>query len=178
MANLVHPHLPETSEEVLYRHIHPTWLDDGEPSSQAFRPFDPSNIHLSVDLSSKVASAAEAAQNFKGDSVGVYGVTPKECHSQELKTYWAPEKDNVAHGAIDYTGVDLKKPAKRKSQALARMARDRKRLHPPLNATEAAPQPEAPPQAEAAPQSPQQPNGVHPPAEATPPRGNGNQTPW
>lgn len=139
MANLVQPPLPEDSEEVLYRHVNPKWLDEnGEPSGQAFRPFDESNIHLSVDLSSKV-SAADSAKNFKGDSVGVYGVTPKECHSQELKTYWAPEAGNAAHGAIDYTGVNLNKPAKKKGSALARMARERKRIYPPLDTTTAEP---------------------------------------
>jgi hypothetical protein len=136
MANLLQPALPDDSEEVLYRHINPKWLDEnGEPSGQAFRPFDESNIHLSVDLSSKLSSPAESAANFKGDSVGIYGVTPKECHSQSLKTYSAPEPGNAAHGAIDYTGVSLNNPAKKKGSALARKARERKRIHPPLNAT-------------------------------------------
>ncbi|QRN99163.1 hypothetical protein JRI60_09145 [Archangium violaceum] len=130
MANLIPPPLPENDDVTLYRHVHPKWLDNGEPSSMAFRPFDESNIHLSVDLSTKT-SAEAAHKNFKGESVGVFGVTPAECSAEELKTYWAPEAGNDAHGAIDYTETGLGKAAKKKSSRLAAKARARRRLYPP-----------------------------------------------
>jgi hypothetical protein len=138
MATLVYPPLNSNSQEVLYRHVNPNWLDaDGVPSSQAFKPFDESNIHLSVDLSSKV-SAEDSHNHFtkalNNPSVGVWGVTPAECAEVDLKAYAAPTPTNPAHGAIDFTGVELKKEARRRGKKLASRAKDRKRIYPVLSA--------------------------------------------
>jgi hypothetical protein len=99
MATLVLPPLPAHSEEVLFRHTNPDWQDeDGLPSSQAFRPFDERNLHLSVELSSK-ATVEDCHTHYTvtlgNKSAGVWGVIHEDCNTVDLKAYWAPIEDNT-----------------------------------------------------------------------------------
>ena len=49
---------PETVE-TLFRHVNPSWLDNGQPSSQAFYPFgEKDDGCLSVDRGSLTCAAA------------------------------------------------------------------------------------------------------------------------
>ena len=120
------------ADEVLFRQIHPSFLDNGKPSSQPFLPTTKDQDKLSVDRSS-LTDAASSYALFTGAghlSASVYGLTVGEfrvealaCLSDPLAAVGA-EPANPAHAYADYSGHSLsqqKAKAKRlKQTALAR----------------------------------------------------------
>jgi hypothetical protein len=123
--------------EVLYRQVHPTFVENGVPSSQPFKPTEKDQNQLSVDRSS-VTSADLSHQAYLATglaSAAVYGLTVGEFGAESIECLANPleEKEdqakNAAHSLADYSphnSNQQKNIAKRlKLKALARG-----RLHP------------------------------------------------
>jgi hypothetical protein len=129
----------DDGDELLFRQVHPSFVRDGRPSSQAFRPTPKDEGRLSVARSS-LTTASEAFELYaKGrglPSVGTWAVTVGECNEQGLKAFAdpltaPPEKiPDPAHAIIDFT-PHSKSQAEARGMRLARKAVDRGRLHPP-----------------------------------------------
>jgi len=136
-------------EELLFRQVHPSFVRDGRPSSQAFRPTPKDAGRLSVARGS-LTTASAACELFTGQlglpSAGTWGVTVGECREQALNVLPDPlqsppdEIDDPAHAVVDFT-PHSKSQAEGKGARLARKAVERGRLHPPPVAT---PDPAAP----------------------------------
>lgn len=120
------------SHEILFRQVHPSFFDQGEPSSQTFAPTPKDNNKLSVDRSS-LTSAREAYELFTGNghlSVAVYGLSVGDFSEEKIETFPDPippsdgNAANPAHAYADYsqhTGNQQKNKAKRlKRKAISR----------------------------------------------------------
>jgi hypothetical protein len=107
-------------ETLLLRQIHPSFVQNGRPTSQAFRPTPKDRDRLSVDDGSKI-EAKTSWERFTGtlgfESVGVLAVTVAECSEQHLPVI-ADGEPYPEHCFIDFSGV-LKKTAERKAKVLA-----------------------------------------------------------
>lgn len=134
--------LLEDLDELLYRQIPPSQIEDGDPAVAAFCPTkDPAKDAnmLSIDLSS--LSTAEEAYDRRGPekSEGTWAVTVGEAaHRDEdpekhvgLNSYRQVACGNPAHGFIDFRGLP-RKTKTAKAAVLRSRALDRKRIHPPL----------------------------------------------
>jgi hypothetical protein len=81
--------LPD-DEELLFRQVHPNFVRDGRPSSQAFRPTPKDEGKLSVACES-LTTAAAAYELFTAGlglaSAGTWGVAIGECREQGLKAF-------------------------------------------------------------------------------------------
>jgi hypothetical protein len=123
--------------EVLFRQIHPSFIQDGVPSSQAFLPSAKDMDRLSVDRSSlTTAEAAHALYTAAGHaSAAVYGLTVEEFGAEAIHCYAdplpgsAPVAPNQAHALADYSpyGVNQRKP---KAKRLKQRAVERGNLLP------------------------------------------------
>lgn len=73
------------TDKLLYRQIHPHFVQDGVVLSPAFKPMKP-NKQLSVYDGDMInpESAWKHYTNMKNKSTGVMAVTEDECRSQEL----------------------------------------------------------------------------------------------
>lgn len=124
--------------EVLFRQIHPSFLQDGEPSSDRFRPSERDEGKLSLDRSS-ITTAGESHSLYTDNgnsSAAVFGVAVGEFRAQsvECESDPLPEegklKANPAHALADFAPHDLKKQ-KTIAKRLKRDAIARGQLHPP-----------------------------------------------
>src|SRR5690606_36281934 len=74
--------------ELLHRHVHPSWMVDGEPASLAFRPSKKDEGRLSVDRGA-LATAEQAflhhTSTLKLDAVGTWSFTVEEATAAGLK---------------------------------------------------------------------------------------------
>lgn len=120
-------------DEILYRQVHPHWIMDGEPSSQAFKPTKKDQGMLSVALGSK--STAEEAflhhtEVLNLASGGTWAVTVGEVSAAELNSFEQPLPGSPAHGYIDFR--DLGRGAmEAKAKLLLAQARDRGCVYKP-----------------------------------------------
>ncbi|AUW46857.1 hypothetical protein [Rhizobium leguminosarum] len=134
----------EDKDEILFRQIHPSFIQDGElssqpftPTSQAFAPTPKDEGYLSVDRSS-MTSAGDSYRLFTSNghaSSAVYGVTVGEFCEQAIACIQAPiqasenQTANPAHALADYnphkSGQQKNKAKRLKQRAIARG-----RLHP------------------------------------------------
>lgn len=123
--------------EVLFRQVHPRFIQGAEPSSQAFQPTPKDDHKLSVDRSA-LTTAAEAHALFTSTgrlSAAVYGLSVQEFQVEELPCVSDPleaageEPANPAHAYADYSahGVNQQKI---KAKRLKQKALARGRLHP------------------------------------------------
>lgn len=120
-------------DEALYRQVHPSWIADGIPSSQAFKPTKKDEGMLSIALGSKTtaeASFAHHTQVLKRESVGTWAVTVAETAEAGLHSYEQPLDDSPAHGFIDFRGIG-RGQTEANAKLLLDKARRRGRLHPP-----------------------------------------------
>lgn len=93
------------AEELLYRQVHPSWVQNGVPSSQAFKPTKKDAGMVSVTLGSK--TSAEGAFNhhvqvLELKSAGTWAVTVGEVAEAGLESYPQPLDDSPDHGFIDF----------------------------------------------------------------------------
>jgi hypothetical protein len=132
-------------EELLFRQVHPSFVRDGRPSSQAFRPTPKDEGKLSVARESLTTAAAAYELYVAGlgfPSAGTWGVTIGECGEQGLKAFSDPltappaKVADSAHAVIDFA-AHSKSQAEAKGARLARKAVDRGRLHPPSGGKDA-----------------------------------------
>ncbi len=132
------------ADEVLFRQIHPTWVeDDGEPSSQPFMPTKKDNNMLSVDRSALTEAPASHALYIASGraSVAVYSLTVGEFSKEKLPCHANPlektdtEAANPAHALADYTAYSANQQ-KNIAKRLKLVARARGCLYsPPAAAT-------------------------------------------
>ena len=120
-------------KELLYRQVHPSWVQDGVPSSQAFKPTKKDAGMLSVALGSK--TSAEGAFNhyvqvLKLKSAGTWAVTVGEVTGAGLTSQAQPLDDNPDHGFIDFRGRG-RGEIERSAKMLLSKARDRGCMHSP-----------------------------------------------
>ena len=127
-------------EELLFRQVHPSFVRDGRPSSQAFRPTAKDEGKLSVARGSLTTPAGAFALHTIGlglPSAGTWAVTVGECREQVLNVLpdpltSPPEKVNdPAHALVDFT-PHSKSQGEAKGARLARKAVERGQLHPPI----------------------------------------------
>ncbi len=115
-----------TPETFLLRQIHPSFVQEGRVTSQAFRPTPKDDKRLSV-YDGDMISAQQSLEHFLTQpnckSVGVMAVTNAECTSQSLPVIadGVPFPEHVSIDFSQYEESDIKKKAK----ALARSAQDR-----------------------------------------------------
>lgn len=115
-----------TPDTLLLRQIHPSFIQDGRVTSQAFRPTPKDEFLLSVDDGDRV-SAEASWQRFIANptctSIGVQAVSAAECTAQELPVI----KDGMPHPehcSVDYRAFD-KKTIEKKSKLLRAQAETR-----------------------------------------------------
>lgn len=125
------------SDEVLFRQIHPRFLDKGEPASDRFMPQPNDNGFMSVDRESLTSAADSFALYVRsgrssaavfGISVGEFGAESIGCKSDPIRSADG-EADNPAHALADYTTQEPKSH-KNISKRLKRKAMGRGQLHP------------------------------------------------
>lgn len=126
-------------DELLFRQVHPSFVRDARPSSQAFRPTSKDNGKLSVARGA-LTTAATAYKLFVSGlgyaSAGTWGLSVAECREQALAVLPDPltsptEKVvDLAHAIVDFTPFS-KSQAEAKGTRLARKAIARGRLYPP-----------------------------------------------
>ena len=122
---------------MLLRQVHPSFIHNGRPSSQVFRPTPKDESKLSAYDGSKIQPGA-SWEHYTGvlnfDSAGVLGVSKGECEGVSLPVI----EDGVPfpeHCAIDFSGLD-KNNADKKGKLLHGFALKRnwlfqKQISPP-----------------------------------------------
>lgn len=108
---------------LLHRQVHPSWVQQGRVTSQAFRPTPKDEKRLSVYDGDQIGAEAAWAHytNTLGyASVGVLAVTVGECRAQQLTVAADPEPfpehvsvdfDDFAESRIRQIAKDLKATA-------------------------------------------------------------------
>jgi hypothetical protein len=100
--------------EMLYRQVHPSWVRDGRPSSQAFTPTKKDADNLSVDRSTLISAEDAFTLHVQGrrlESAGTWAVTVEECENLTLGCFSSPTTsppdivDDPAHANIDFSGL-------------------------------------------------------------------------
>ena len=96
---------------VLIRQVHPTFVQDGRVTSQAFRPTPKDFGKLSTYDGDQI-NAESAWQHYTEvlcfESVGAYGLSVRECESVELKIVVDPEPFRE-HVLLDFTQFSRKR---------------------------------------------------------------------
>ena len=129
----------DDAEELLFRQVHPSFVRDGRPSSQAFRPTKKDEKKLSVARGA--LTDAKAAYELhvgakKAGSVGTWGVTVGECLLHGLSTFEDPvlaaddQVEDVAHAVVDFSPLTSNGQIEAKASQLTRLATARGKLYP------------------------------------------------
>lgn len=119
-------------EATLLRQIHPEWVQENRPTSQAFRPSAKDENLLSMydgDMIQAEAAWQHHTDGLQLSSAGVCGVTVAECATAELPCRPDPEPF-PEHAVIDFTGV-AGKEAVRRAKKLSHFAVSRGWLFQP-----------------------------------------------
>jgi hypothetical protein len=115
-----------TPDTLLLRQIHPSFIQDGRVTSQAFRPTPKDAFLLSVDDGDRVTAEA-SWQRFMTNpackSIGVQALSLAECAAQEL-TVIEDSNPHPEHCSVDFTAFD-KKTIEKKSKLLRVQAETR-----------------------------------------------------
>jgi len=129
----------EDGQELLLRQVHGSFVREGRPSSQAFRPTKKDDKKLSVSRGALVTAAQAFELHTVGKkltSAGTWAVTVGECSVEGLPSYADPivatetEVADSAHAIVDFSGVTSNGQLEAKATRLARIASARGRLHP------------------------------------------------
>jgi len=115
-----------TDNSLLHRQIHPDWVQDSRPTSQAFRPAPKDDNLLSV-YDGDLITAERAWSHYTGtlarQSFGVCSLTVAECSQVSLPVRPDP-KYFAEHVIIDFNGVG-RKEQERRAKILSRCAKAR-----------------------------------------------------
>ena len=109
---------------LLHRQVNPSWIDNGQVTSQAFRPTPKDRKRLSVydgDLTSPEEAWKHFTSHLKKESVGVLSVFCQECEDLELPVESDPQELFQFHAIInfcDYGSSQIRK----KSRQLTKLA--------------------------------------------------------
>lgn len=119
--------------EIQFRQVNPCWVQNGEPSRQAFFPMRNDEGKLSMDRSA-TTDAKSAFDSFKAlglNSDGVYGLMPSEFQENPnpIQCFESPLDNNPHHSHADFNGLSNSQK-KAKSQDLLRKAIARGKIHP------------------------------------------------
>ncbi len=115
-----------TPDTLLLRQIHPSFIQDGRVTSQAFRPTPKDEFLLSVDDGDRVTAEASWQRfitNPACKSFGVQALSQAECTAQEL-TVVEDGEPYPEHCSVDFTAFD-KKVIEKKSKLLRAQAETR-----------------------------------------------------
>ena|SRR5436853_5501535 len=126
-------YLITVDNELLHRNAHPTFVDNGRPSSQVFCLTEDDRGQLSTQQNSK-ASAEVAYQRYTArglQSCGIWSVAILECKSLDLSAYDDPVIDDDSHAVIDLTAFNNSQ-ARKRTKTLAANARSRGCQYKPL----------------------------------------------
>ena len=96
-----------TDNTLLHRQVHPSWVQQGRITSQAFRPTPKDQQRLSVydgDQISPEAAWTHYTDTLGFDSTGVMSVSVAECAAQELPAAADPTPF-PEHVLIDFSGL-------------------------------------------------------------------------
>ena len=123
--------------ELLWRHVHPSWVRDGEPTSQAFKPTPKDEGKLSVSRGSLTTAPKAFALHTESlglDAVGMWAVSVGEVIAEPivLSAYTDPVAAPVpdpAHALIDFS-AQPRKSVEAKAKLLLAAARRRGIQHP------------------------------------------------
>jgi hypothetical protein len=118
---------------LLLRQIHPSFVQAGYPTSQAFRPTPKDESKLSGydgDQITAEASFVHYTEVRKLASVGAMALTVDECAAEDLPALPDPLEDCPQHAIIDFTGL-TDSQCHKKSKKLQAKARARDWLHFP-----------------------------------------------
>lgn len=135
-------------DELLYRQVHPNFVVDGRPSSQAFRPTAKDAGKLSVSrgsLTTPPAAYEHHTQALGLASAGTWAISVGECRQEALAAHADPLMSppdpvaNPAHAVVDFTPYS-RGQSEAKGMRLARKATERGRLHPPVAGATSAPE--------------------------------------
>lgn len=111
----------------LLRQVHPSFIQNGRVSSQAFRPTPKDDKKLSVYDGDAIA-ASDAYEHYtttlKQLSVGVMAVTCQECEQLELETKDNPLENFPEHAVIDFSPYGTSATEK-KAKILRKRAEER-----------------------------------------------------
>lgn len=123
----------DDEDEVQFRQVNPSWMEEDSPSRQAFIPTRKDDGKLSLDRSAST-TAKQAYDDFRSlglNSDGVFGITPRECAEDPnpIECFESPLENNPHHSHADFNGL-TKSQKKAKSQELRRKAIARGKLHP------------------------------------------------
>jgi hypothetical protein len=93
------------AEALLLRQIHPSFLNDGEPSSAALRPTPKDQDRLSFEDGDRIAPEASWRRDTAGalHSAGVLGVQARACRDEDL-TIDPDGEPHPEHVSVDFTG--------------------------------------------------------------------------
>ncbi|WP_063888560.1 hypothetical protein [Burkholderia ubonensis] len=123
------------ADRLLFRQVHPSWVQNGRPSSQTFQPTPKDENRLSVYDSALMTAQASYdyhTTELKLSSVGVLGVTVAEVVAAQ-RTFTRDGVPIAAHGFIDFEGLSNGQ-AKKVAQRLQQAALARPWLYQPENA--------------------------------------------
>jgi hypothetical protein len=99
-----------TSDTLLYRQVHPSFIQNGRPTSQVFRPTPKDENKLSVYDGDKIQAKA-SWEHYTGSlglpSAGVMAVTTSECVLQSLVVV-ADGISYPEHCTVNFSGLDRK----------------------------------------------------------------------
>lgn len=114
-------------KQTLHRQVHPSWVQDGRITSQAFGPTPKDAGLLSVydgRLIEPEPSFIHYTTVQKLTAIGTVSVTEGEVVATGLP--WRPDPEPFPeHAVIDFTGLSSPGKVKAKAQALAEKARQR-----------------------------------------------------
>jgi hypothetical protein len=114
-------------EQTLHRQVHPSWVQDGRITSQAFSPTPKDAGLLSVYDGKQIAAEPSFIHYTtvqKLAAVGTVSVTVGETAAVGMPWRLDPEPF-PEHAVIDFTGLPTAGKIKAKAQALAERARQR-----------------------------------------------------
>ncbi len=113
-----------TNNALLHRQVHPSWVQEGEPTSQAFRPTPKDGCELSVydgaQMSAEDSWIHYTTHNPNG-SVAVLSVTREECASAGT-TATVDGVPYAEHAYIDFSSLDTSGKIKAASKILRGLA--------------------------------------------------------
>lgn len=119
-------------DELLYRQVHPGFVDDGIPSAQAFTPTKKDGGKLSIargKLTTAECAYTHHTSVLQLKSAGSWGTTVAEASGSELYAFGEPIIGSPAHGFIDFRDLG-RGTAEKKAKLLLAHANVRGRLHP------------------------------------------------
>lgn len=119
------------AKELLFRQVRQHQMNEGESSSQAFRPLPKDHHRLSLDRSS-LTNPQQSFDKFRSrgfDTVAVFGLSVGEFESLNISCFSDPHACNIAHSYADYSMHNSSQQRKR-SLRLKGLAMNRGQLHP------------------------------------------------